>query len=105
MYTQEQETVKRHLFCIVKTISKWRKWQSQWLRINESEPSDADVADIFALTRTDSAVDRIKVELSTGNYYGIFPNIPLGLTAAITVTPAETTTYFVSGFSLNGVVL
>jgi hypothetical protein len=33
-----------------------------------------------------SAVDRIKVELSTGNYYGIFPNIPLGLTAAITVT-------------------
>jgi hypothetical protein len=47
-------------------------------------------------TRTLSAVDRIKVELSTGNYYGIFPNIP-GLTAAITVTQLKQQP-FVSGF-------
>jgi hypothetical protein len=36
------------------------------LRINESEPSDADVADIFAFQSDLSAVDRVKVELSTG---------------------------------------
>jgi hypothetical protein len=98
MYTQER---KRSASCfensIVKTISKWSGGSPNgW--INESEPSDADVADIFAFDSDLSAVDRVKVELHR-NYYGIFPNIPLGLTAAITVTPAETTTYFVSGFS------
>ena len=88
---------------IAKTISQnGGNGSPNGLRINESEPSDADVADIFAFQSDLSAVDRVKVELSTGTYYGIYPSIPLGLTAAITVTPAETTTYFVSGFSANG---
>ncbi|MBB1193212.1 hypothetical protein DNC80_05950 [Flavobacterium sp. SOK18b] len=88
---------------IVKTISQnGGNGSPNGLRINESEPSDADVADIFAFDSVLSEVDRIKVELSTGNYYGIFPNIPLGLTASIDVSPTETATYYVSGFSLNG---
>jgi hypothetical protein len=87
MYTQEQETVSVICFenSIVKRFQNGGNGSPNGLRINESEPSDADVADIFALTCT-SEVDRIKVELSTGNYYGIFPNIPLGLTAAISNT-------------------
>lgn len=88
---------------IVKTISQnGGNGSPNGLRINEYESSDADVADIFAFDTVLSEVDRVKVELSTGNYYGIFPNIPLGLTAAIDVSPTETATYYVSGFSLNG---
>jgi hypothetical protein len=41
------------------------------------------------------------VELSTGTYYGIYPSIPLGLTAAITVTRLKQQLFCV-WFSANG---
>jgi hypothetical protein len=50
--------------------------------------STADDVDIFAFDSVLSAVDRIKVELSTETIME-FPNIPLGLTAAITVTSQQ----------------
>jgi hypothetical protein len=70
------------------------------LRINESEPSDADVADIFVFNSVLSDSNREKIEQSTASYYGIYgqPMVP-GQT--FTVTPTETTTYQVTGYSAN----
>jgi hypothetical protein len=67
MYTQEQERSASFVFLKIVLLKRFQNGGNgspNGLRINESEPSDADVADIFALTCT-SEVDRIKVELST----------------------------------------
>lgn len=72
------------------------------LRINESESSDADVAEIFAFDSVLSTNDRLAVEKSTASYYGIYGDAPLGNSAAIIVSPTETTAYSVTGYSSNG---
>ncbi|WP_338644951.1 arabinofuranosidase catalytic domain-containing protein [Flavobacterium sp. KS-LB2] len=72
------------------------------LRINESEPSDVDVAEIFAFDSVLSTNDRLAVEKSTASYYGIYGAAPLGNSASIIVSPTETTSYSVTGYSSNG---
>jgi hypothetical protein len=72
------------------------------LRINDSESSDADVAEIFAFDSVLSTNDRLAVEKSSGSYYGIYGEEPLGNSASIIVSPTETTTYAVTGYSSNG---
>ncbi|MEO8254251.1 MAG: fibrinogen-like YCDxxxxGGGW domain-containing protein [Flavobacterium sp.] len=71
------------------------------IRINENEPSDADVAEIFVFNSVLSTEDRLAVENSTASYYGIYGDNPLGNTAEITVSPTETTTYSVTAYSAN----
>jgi Alpha-L-arabinofuranosidase B, catalytic len=73
------------------------------LRINERESSDVDVAEIFAFNSVLSANDRLAVEKSTASYYGIYGDEPLGNSAAIIVSPTETTSYSVTGYSPNGI--
>ncbi len=72
------------------------------LRINDSESSDADVAEIFVFDSVLSTNDRLAVEKSSASYYGIYGDEPLGNSASITVSPTETTTYHVTGYSANG---
>ena len=72
------------------------------LRINDSESSDADVAEIFVFDSVLATNDRLAVEKSSGSYYGIYGDEPLGNSASITVSPAETTTYNLIGYSSNG---
>ncbi|MFC5284532.1 fibrinogen-like YCDxxxxGGGW domain-containing protein [Pedobacter alpinus] len=72
------------------------------LRVNQSESSTADVAEIFAFNAVLSNNDRLKVENSTASYYGIYGALPLGNTASIIVTPTETSSYSVRGFSEGG---
>ncbi|EIA07239.1 fibrinogen-like YCDxxxxGGGW domain-containing protein [Flavobacterium frigoris] len=70
------------------------------LRINESEPSDSDVADIFAFDTVLSNLKREAIEKSSASYYGIYGQ-PLVLGETLTVSPTETTTYQLTGFSAN----
>ncbi|MFV5699288.1 fibrinogen-like YCDxxxxGGGW domain-containing protein [Flavobacterium sp. ZT3R17] len=72
------------------------------LRINDSESSDADVAEIFVFNSVLSTNDRLAVEKSSGSYYGIYGEEPLGNSASIIVSPTETTTYALTGYSSNG---
>ncbi len=72
------------------------------IRINDSESSDADVAEVFVFDSVLATNDRLAVEKSSGSYYGIYGDEPLGNSASITVSPAETTTYNLIGYSSNG---
>ena len=71
------------------------------LRINDSESSDADVGEIFVFDSVLSADDRLAVEKSTASFYEIYGEGLLAVTPAITVSPVETTTYDVIGYSAN----
>ncbi|MES2853744.1 MAG: fibrinogen-like YCDxxxxGGGW domain-containing protein [Bacteroidota bacterium] len=70
------------------------------LRINESEPSDADVADIFVFDSVLSDSNREAIEKSTASYYNIYGQ-PMVAGETLTVSPTETTTYQVTGYSAN----
>lgn len=72
------------------------------IRINDSESSDADVAEVFVFDSVLATNDRLAVEKSSASYYGIYGDEPLGNSASITVSPAETTTYNLIGYSSNG---
>lgn len=71
------------------------------LRINENESSDADVAEIFVFDSVLSTNDRELVEKSSASYYGVYGEGFLGDTPSIPVSPIETTTYELTGYSAN----
>lgn len=70
------------------------------LRINEREASNADVADIFVFNTVLSDLNREAVEKSSSSYYGIY-GVPMVAGASLTVSPTESTTYTVTGYSAN----
>ena len=72
------------------------------IRINDSESSDADVAEVFVFDSVLATNDRLAVEKSSGSYYGIYGDVPLGNSSSIALSPTETTTYQVTGYSANG---
>ena len=70
------------------------------LRINGNESSNADVADIFVFNTDLSTLNRETVEKSSASYYGIY-DFPMVSGATLTVSPTESTTYTVTGYSAN----
>lgn len=70
------------------------------LKINDGEPSDVEVQDIFAFNTVLSTLDRESVEKSIASYYNIYGQ-PLVLGSTLTVSPTQTTTYNVTGYSAN----
>ena len=70
------------------------------LRINEREPSDVDVADIFVFDSVLSNLNREAIEKSAASYYGIY-GLPMTAGATLTVNPTENTIYTVTGYSAN----
>ncbi|MEO7046901.1 MAG: fibrinogen-like YCDxxxxGGGW domain-containing protein, partial [Ferruginibacter sp.] len=68
------------------------------ISLNGNESSDADIAELFIFDAALSSINREKIENSTGSYYSIFgaPGIP---GATFLASPAETTTYTVTGYS------
>ena len=72
------------------------------IKINYREQSDVDITEIYAFNTVLSTTDREAVEKSTASYYGIYGDPALGTTAAITVSPTQTTTYSVKGFAPSG---
>lgn len=71
------------------------------LRINESESSDADVAEIFVFDSVLATSDRLSIEESSASYYEIYGGGILANTPSIIVSPTETTTYELTGYSVN----
>lgn len=70
------------------------------LRINESESSDADVADILVFDSVLSDSNREAIENSSASYYNIYGQ-PMVAGETFTINPTETTTYQVTGYSAN----
>ncbi|MFV8344395.1 fibrinogen-like YCDxxxxGGGW domain-containing protein [Flavobacterium sp. XS2P39] len=70
------------------------------LRINQGESSDADVADIFVFDSVLSDSNRETIEKSSASYYDIYGQLMVA-GETFTVSPSETTTYQVSGYSAN----
>ncbi|WP_052257089.1 arabinofuranosidase catalytic domain-containing protein [Flavobacterium sp. AED] len=72
------------------------------ITINYNESSESDVTEIYAFNTVLSSTDREAIEHSTASYYGIYGDAPLGNTASIIVSPTETTSYSLTGYSANG---
>ena len=72
------------------------------IKFNYREQSDVDITEIYAFNTVLSTTDREAVEKSTASYYGIYSDLPLGTSAALTVSPTKTITYTVTGLAPSG---
>lgn len=71
------------------------------ITLNGSESSDADIAEVFIFNTVLPDPEREAVEESSGSYYGIFGATPIP-GAVLNISPLSTTTYYVTGTSVNG---
>jgi uncharacterized protein YjdB len=77
----------------------------QGLVINGGENSDCEIGEIIGFSSVLSTEDREWVEKSSGGYFGIYGTGNSYSTAAITVSPIETTTYVLKATSSTGCVV
>jgi uncharacterized protein YjdB len=77
----------------------------QGLVINARENSDCEIGEIIGFSSVLSTEDREWVEKSSGGYFGIYGTGNSYSTAAITVSPIETTTYVLKATSSTGCVV